>query len=124
MATTQRAFRLHKVACPRCGATMAIKTLASQHVCRDLRAPRKKHQRAAPVESDVLQARAREGAVRSFEKRLGRLGLPVAAFPVDGIPLGESTSDSNSESCEECVDCGPACAAFKSKEFAYLPQER
>ena len=96
---------------------MAVKTLASQHLCRDLRAPRKKRQRAAPVESDVLQARAREGAVRSFEKRLGRLGLPVAAFPVDGIPLGESTSSNESESSEGYLCCG-ATTPFAPQEGA------
>eukprot|EP00969_Alexandrium_andersonii_P351999 15436699-Alexandrium_andersonii.AAC.1 len=79
VSTTQRAFRLEKVECPRCGATMAVKTLASQHVCRDLREPRKKRRRA-PLDSHVLKTKAVEAAARSFERRLTKLGALEGPF--------------------------------------------
>eukprot|EP00969_Alexandrium_andersonii_P189095 8355300-Alexandrium_andersonii.AAC.1 len=108
MGTTQRAFRLEKTSCPRCGATVAAKTLAAKHVCSDLRAPRKKRQRAAP-ESEALKSAAMQGAARAFERRLERLGLLAAEpccreeGPFDAIPVGDSASSStiSNISCED-----------------------
>ncbi len=98
---------------------MASKTLAHHHRCRDLRGPRKER-RKAPLGSDVVKARALEGAVRSFQRRLGKLGVQVPGPPIGAHPLAGSTSGSESCSSEVCVDCGPA---FKSEEFVALPQE-